>query len=123
MGAIVSRILRASVIVALAILVACVPACGKKDTGKIKIGVVTNCTDPFWDLCEAGAKKAAQDFDVEVLFRQPEAMDAAKQMPIIETFLQQGVKGIAVSVINPKGQRKDLTRIASEVPLITMDND
>ncbi len=33
------------------------------------------------------------------------------------------MKGIAVSVINPKGQKKDLTRIASEVPLITMDND
>ena len=50
-------------------------------------------------------------------------MDAAEQMPIVEAFVQQGVKGIAVSVINPKGQKKDLTRIASEVPLITMDND
>jgi ribose transport system substrate-binding protein len=118
----VSRFLRISVVAALAAVVACVPACSKK-SDKMKIGVVTNCTDPFWDLCEAGAKKAAQDFDVEVLFRQPEAMDVAKQMPIVEAFLQQGVKGIAISVINPKGQKKDLTRIASEVPLITMDND
>ncbi len=115
--------MRVSVIVSLAAVVACVPACGKKDTGKIKIGVVTNCTDPFWDLCEAGAKKAGQDFDVEVLFRQPEGLDVAKQMPIVEAFVQQGVKGIAISVINPKGQKKDLTRIAAEVPLLTMDND
>jgi ribose transport system substrate-binding protein len=106
----------------VAALIAFVPACSKK-SGRITIGVVTNCTDPFWDLCEAGAKKAGQDFDVDVLFRQPEQMDVAKQMPIVESFLQQGVKGIAVSVINPKGQKKDLTRIASEVPLITMDND
>src|SRR5262245_58464446 len=113
---------RVSVVLVLAAVLACVPACSKK-SDKIKIGVVTNCTDPFWDLCEAGAKKAAQDFDVEVLFRQPEAMDAAKQLPIIESFVQQGVKGIAVSVINPKTQKKDLTRIAAEVPLITMDND
>ncbi|QJX00653.1 substrate-binding domain-containing protein [Frigoriglobus tundricola] len=118
-----SSILRVSVLVGLAAVLACVPACGKKDTGKIKIGVVTNCTDPFWDLCEAGAKKAAQEFDVEVLFRQPEGLDVAKQMPIVEAFVQQGVKGIAISVINPKGQKKDLTRIAAEVPLITMDND
>lgn len=112
-----------SVVAGLAAVFACVPACGKKDSGKIKIGVVTNCTDPFWDLCEAGAKKAGQDFDVEVLFRQPEGLDVAKQMPIVEAFVQQGVKGIAISVINPKGQKKDLTRIAAEVPLITMDND
>jgi ribose transport system substrate-binding protein len=114
---------RLVVIAAAAALVAVVPACRNKSNDKITIGVVTNCTDPFWDLCEAGAKKAAKDFDVNVLFRQPKAMDAAEQMPIVEAFLQQGVKGIAISVINPKGQKKDLTRIASEVPLITMDND
>lgn len=115
---------RVPVIVCLAAVLACLPACGKKtDAAKIKIGVVTNCTDPFWDLCEAGAKKAGKDFDVEVLFRQPEALDAAKQMPIVEAFVEQGVKGIAISVINPKGQKKDLTRIAAEVPLVTMDND
>ena len=67
-----------SVLAALAAVVAAVPACNRKD-GKIKIGVVTNCTDPFWDLCEAGAKKAAQDFDVNVLFRQPEKLDAASR--------------------------------------------
>lgn len=120
-----SALLRVSVVAGLAAVLACVPACGKKDGGseKIKIGVVTNCTDPFWDLCEAGAKKAGQDHNVEVLFRQPEALDVAKQMPIVEAFVQQGVKGIAISVINPKGQKKDLTRIAAEVPLVTMDND
>jgi ribose transport system substrate-binding protein len=119
----VFRFLRVSVIVGLAALVACVPACNNKNSDKIKVGVVTNCTDPFWDLCEAGAKKAGEDFGVEVLFRQPEKLDASVQMPIIESFLQQSVKGLAVSVINPKGQKKDLTRYASEVPLLTMDND
>jgi ribose transport system substrate-binding protein len=117
--------MRAAVLVALSAVVACVPACGKKDTAgaDITIGVVTNCTDPFWDLCEAGAKKAGEDHKVKVLFRQPEGLDVAKQMPIVESFVQQGVKGIAISVINPKGQKKDLTRIAAEVPLLTMDND
>ncbi len=118
------RSLRVSVVVAFAALLACLPACNNnKPSGKIKIAVVTNCTDPFWDLCEAGAKKAGQDFDVDVIFRQPEAMDAAKQMPIVDSFVEQGVKGIAISVIKPEGQKKDLTRIAAEIPLITMDND
>ena len=115
--------LRLALIAAVAAVFACIPACGGKKSDKIKIAVVTNCTDPFWDLCEAGANKAAKDFDVELLFRQPEALDVSKQMPIVEGFVQQGVNGIAISVINPKGQKKDLTRIASEIPMLSMDND
>ncbi|QEL17282.1 substrate-binding domain-containing protein [Limnoglobus roseus] len=90
---------------------------------KPKIGVVTNTTDPFWDLCEAGANKAAKDFDVDLVFRQPEKLDAAIQMPIIDAWVKQGMNGIAVSVIDPKGQEEDLTRIAKKVSLVTMDND
>ena len=99
-----SRSLRLSFAVAIAGLLAAVPACGSKNTGKLRIAVVTNCTDPFWDLCEAGAKKAAADHDVELLFRQPERMASEVQKPIIDSFVSQGVSGIAVSVIDPKGQ-------------------
>lgn len=91
--------------------------------GKPRIAVVTNTTDPFWDLCEAGAKKAAQDLNVDLLFRQPEKLDASIQTPIIESFIKQGVDGIAISVIDPKGQAEDLTRWAKKLPLVTMDND
>jgi ribose transport system substrate-binding protein len=119
-----SSSLRAVVLVSLAAVLACVPACGKKDTGRIKIGIVTNCTADFWSICEAGANKAAQQYNVDLQFRQPDkAFDASVQMPIIEAWAKQGLDGIAVSVINPTGQTKDLTRIAKEIPLITMDND
>jgi ribose transport system substrate-binding protein len=109
----------------LAIGLAGIPACGNKGGGggKPKIAVVTNCTDPFWDLCEAGAKKAAQDFDVELLFRQPERLAAEVQKPIIDAWVSQGVSGLVVSVIDPKGQAEDLSLIAKKVPLVTMDND
>jgi ribose transport system substrate-binding protein len=118
-----SRTIRASLVILLAGVLACLPACGNKDSGKPKIAIVTNCTDPFWDLCEAGAKKAAADFNVEVLFRQPERMAAEVQKPIIDAWVNQGVSGIGVSVIDPKGQSEDLTQVAKKVPLVTMDND
>ncbi|MDY3561426.1 substrate-binding domain-containing protein [Gemmata sp. JC673] len=120
-----STVLRVSVIAALAAVLACVPACGKKDgAGKAKIGVVTNCTADFWRICEAGAQKAAAEFNVELLFRQPEQdFDAQAQMKIVEAWEKQGLDGMVVSVINPKGQTEDLTRIAKKVPLVTMDND
>jgi ribose transport system substrate-binding protein len=116
--------LRALTVAGLAAVLACVPACGKKEDGRIKVGIVTNCTADFWSICEAGANKAAGQYNVDLQFRQPEsAFDAAAQMQIVEAWAKQGLNGMAVSVINPDGQTKDLTRIAKEVPLITMDND
>lgn len=123
---------RTAAVVAVAAGLATVPACGSGSSGtgggtakggKPRIAVVTNTTDPFWDLCEAGAKKAAQDLNVDLLFRQPEQLNAATQTPIIEAFVKQGVDGIAISVIDPKGQGEDLTRWAKKLPLVTMDND
>jgi len=119
----VFSVLRLSVIVGLSTVLACLPACSKKQE-KIKIGVVTNCTAEFWSIAEAGANKAANEFDVDLQFRQLEKdFDASAQMPIIDSWVKQGVNGIAVSVIDPKNQTEDLTRIAKKVPLITMDND
>ncbi len=117
-----SRILHLALVVAVGVGLACVPACNR-GSGKPKIGIVTNCTADFWSICEAGAKKGAAEHDVELIFRQPTNMDASEQMPIVEGFQAAGCKGIAVSVIDPKGQTVDLTRIAKEVPLLTMDND
>lgn len=104
--------------------------CGKTGTtdnartgGKPTIAVVTNTTDPFWDLCEAGARKAAKEFDVNLEFRQPEKMDASVQTPILNQYVNRGVDGLAVSVIDPKGQAEDLTRMAKRLPVVTMDND
>jgi ribose transport system substrate-binding protein len=115
---------RLGLVAAVAVGLAFIPACGKKDTaGKPKIAVVTNCTDPFWDLAEAGANKAARDFDVELTFRQPERMAAEVQKPIIDAWVNQGFSGIAVSVIDPKGQTEDLRLVAKKVTLVTMDND
>lgn len=110
--------------VCIAAGLAAVPACGNKAGGnKPKIAIVTNCADPFWDLCEAGAKKAAADFDVELLFRQPTPGTAEVQKPIIDAWVNQGVSGLAVSVIDPKGQTEDLKNASKKVPLVTMDND
>ena len=118
-----SRSIRVSLVLALVAGLASIPACGNKRSGKTKVAIVTNCTDPFWDLCEAGARKAEKDFDVEVLFRQPERMASEVQKPIIDAWVNQGVAGIGVSVIDPKGQTEDLGVVAKKVPLITMDND
>src|SRR5262245_14157875 len=102
--------------------IALLPAC-KKDSGKIKIGVVTNNPEDFWTICEKGATVAAQENDVELLFRRPDKGDAGIQLNIVKELVAQGVKGVAVSVINPTEQAPELKNIAAQTNLFTMDND
>ena len=45
------------------------------------------------------------------------------QKEIIDTVLSQGIKALAVSVIDPENQRDYLNEIAEKVPLLTQDND
>lgn len=118
-----SRVIRVVVACAVAVGLAGLPSCGPKGAGKPVIGVVTNTTDPFWDLCEAGAKKAAKEFDVELVFRQPDGLAAEKQTPIIDAWMSQGIAGMAVSVIDLKGQTESLRLVSKKMPLVTMDND
>lgn len=121
-----SSFLRVAVVVGLAGVVACLPACSRKqDSGRPRIAIVTNCADPFWDICAAGAKQGGKDFDAEVIFRQPNELSTSVQMPIIDGLVNspEGLSGLGVSVINPKAQTEQLKRIGAKVPLVTMDND
>lgn len=121
-------ILRAAAVVLAAGVLAMIPACGGGGgkAGKAKVAIVTNCTDPFWDICQAGAMKGGQDFDVDVTFKQPPEMAVKTQMDIVEDLSKLGIKGLAVSVVKPSEQTARLKAITQELPLnnfITMDND
>src|SRR5687767_11502118 len=96
--------------------------CGGR-SGKPKVAFVSNNPESFWTIAEAGATKAADEFGVELLFRKPTSGDASVQKEVIDTVLQQGVKAIAVSVIDPKNQADYLDEIAGKVQLLTVDND
>lgn len=103
-----------------AFLLGMIPAC-KSDSGKKKIAIVTNNPESFWLICEAGAQKAAKEFDVELIFRKPAKED--EQMKIVKDLVEQGVDGIAVSVIDPKEQTPELKIVAGKTKLVCMDND
>lgn len=90
---------------------------------KVKVGFVSNNEAEFWTIAEAGTRKAAEEFGVEVLFRRPKQPTAAAQKEIIEDLLNRGAQAIAISVIDPVNQKDYLNQIADRVPLITQDND
>jgi ribose transport system substrate-binding protein len=130
-----SRSLRTLIALSLLTLV---PACGggsgssgdknapKNEAAKgerVTVAIVTNNPEQFWNICEAGAKKAAQEHNVELLFRRPTPGTVAEQMNIVNALVKQEISGLALSVLNPLEQTPDLKRIAGKLNFITMDND
>ena len=88
------------------------------------IGFVTNGIASFWVIAEAGARKAGEDFDVNVEVRMPAADGAAaNQKRMLESLVVAGVDGIAVSPINSENQNELLNQIGESTILITHDSD
>jgi ribose transport system substrate-binding protein len=87
-----------------------------------KVAFVSNNPESFWTICEAGCNQAAAEAGVECIFRKPQG-GASKQKEIIDALVNQDVKAIAVSVIDPKNQTTYLDTIAARVPLLAVDND
>ncbi len=95
---------------------------GDDPKGDITIAFVSNNAEDFWTFAEAGAKVAARDEKVNLIFRKPLKGNVQEQNDIIEDLVGK-VKGIAVSVNEPDSQKEFLDKIAAQVPLITVDND
>src|ERR1700733_10132347 len=103
-----------------AVLLGIIPAC-KTSSGKLKVAIITNNPEEFWSFCDAGARKAAEKYDVDLIFRRPN--DLTEQMNIIKDLENKGFAGMAVSVINPAEQAPELKLLSEKMKLITMDND
>lgn len=93
--------------------------------GKFKrptVAFVTNGIASFWVVAEAGAKAGADDFNVNVLIKMP-ADGVGDQKRMLEDLLTQGVDGVAVSPIDPKGQKDILDEVGNNTIYITHDSD
>jgi ribose transport system substrate-binding protein len=99
--------------------------CGetKRKDGKPTVAFVTNNPEAFWNIAEAGAKKAADEFDVNLSFVKPATGDASVQKERVDQLLEQGIQAIAISVIDPKNQTRYLQGVSKRTQLLTQDND
>ena len=108
-------------IAATAIAVAIVVGCSKPSE-KSDFAYVTNGVDPFWDLCAAGVRIAEKEFGVKCEVHMP-TKGVVDQKRILEAMVAKGVKGIAVSPVDPDNQTSHLNEIAQVTKLITHDAD
>src|SRR5215217_3252248 len=78
---------------------------GTVDTPRMTIAMVTHEVpgDSFWDLIRKGAEAAAKKDNIELRYsNDPEAPNQAN---LVQTAVDSGVKGIAVTLAKPDAMR------------------
>jgi len=70
--------------------------------GKPKVAVIPKgTTHVFWKSVEAGAKKAGEEFGLEVVWKGPlKEDDRAGQIQVVEQFVSEGVAGIVLAPLD-----------------------
>lgn len=92
--------------------------------GNAKIAFVTNNASDFWTIAKKGVEKADQELNnVSVEFRMPAEGTAAEQRRIIDDLLATGVKGIAISPVDPKNETEMINEVSKKALVVTQDSD
>lgn len=93
---------------------------------RLRIAVVPKgTTHEFWKSVHAGAVKAARELDVDVLWKGALREDDLKgQIDVVQSFVAQGVSGIAVAPLSDHGLVASVKAAAeSHVPVVVFDSD
>ncbi len=82
-------------------------------------------THEFWKSVHAGAVKASRELGVEVVWKGPlREDDLSDQIDIVQSFVAQGVAGIAVAPLSDKGLVGTVKAATdSRVPVVVFDSD
>jgi len=110
------------------IAVVCVlVGCAKKapSDGRIRIAVIPKgTTHVFWKSIHAGAVKAAQELDVEVIWKGPlKEDDRDSQIRVMEDFITRGVSGIVLAPLDDAALRRPVRdAVQSNIPVVIIDS-
>ena len=92
--------------------------------GKTMLAFVTNGPSDYWTLCRKGTEAEARELgNVSVQWTVPSDSTAATQKGQVDDLIAKGVKGIAISPVDPANMTPDINRWVAQVPLITSDSD
>lgn len=104
-------------------LLAAAPAAAQGDT--IQIAFIPQIAGiPYYVAMEEGADRAAEAFGVEYVQEGPTSTNAADQLRIFESFVNQGFDVIAISPLDEETLRPAITRAINQgIIVLTSDAD
>ena len=117
----------AGVVVLCGILVA---SCGgdspsvPPDT-RLTIAVIPKgTTHVFWKSVEAGARKAGEELDLNIVWKGPlKENDRAMQISLVEQFVSEGVDGIVLAPLDDRALLRPVrTSTRSQIPVVIIDS-
>jgi ribose transport system substrate-binding protein len=110
----------------LTIALAVLPACAGQSTGdRLTIAVIPKgTTHAFWQSIHAGARQAAAELDVDVVWRGPlREDDRDSQISEVENAVARGVSGIALAPLDDTALVAPVTNaIKAGVPVLIFDS-
>ncbi|HBG26840.1 MAG: sugar ABC transporter substrate-binding protein [Planctomycetes bacterium GWF2_41_51] len=106
--------------------IAFLTSCSKQapvDKSKITIAVIPKgTTHEFWKSIHAGAVRASQELDVEIIWKGPlKEDDRESQITVVEDFITRGVSGIVLAPLDNTALRRpvsEATRAGISVVII-----
>jgi ribose transport system substrate-binding protein len=101
------------------------PRSGGAATPKVTIGIVTNAVAPFWSPMEVGMKAAVGKLPgCEASWQGPQNARVAEQRRLIENYVAQGVKGLAISPLEPEAIQPVIDDlVAKGINVVCIDSD
>ena len=109
--------------VAISIIALCACSSPQPDANTVKLAFVTNNEADFWTMARKGTEAAAKELpNATVEFRLADGT-AAEQHRIVDDLLTKGVRGIAISPVDPANQTQMINDIAKKGVVITQDSD
>jgi len=98
------------------------------DTGSAKLLIAVipkGTTHEFWKSVHAGAVKAAQELDVEIIWKGPlKEDDRESQIKVVEDIITRGVSGIVLAPLDDAALRQPVhNAVRSGIPVVIFDSD
>jgi len=90
---------------------------------RLKLAFVPNAPTAFWNLAVHGLKRFENETGVHVELKYPPNGKVEEQNQILEDLASQGYQGVAVSVIAPDDQIREINRALERLNVITVDSD
>jgi len=92
---------------------------------RLEIAVIPKgMTHEFWKSIHAGARRAAEEFRVDVLWKGPQKEDdRAQQITVVEDFISRGVDGIVLAPLDDRALMRPVRDAAREnIPVVIIDS-
>src|SRR5207253_9136128 len=82
-------------------------------------------THEFWKSVHAGAQKAAEELNVEIIWKGPlKEDDREDQIKVVEDFITRGVDGIVLAPLDDAALRGPVHNARrSGIPVVIIDSD